>query len=39
MRADLQIDMFHEDVQGWMEESPIGNLLIKVKAGESDGGK
>ena len=37
--SDLQIDMFHESVRGWMEDAPIGNILIKVLSGESDGGK
>lgn len=37
--ADREIDMFHEDVRGWMEDAAVGNILLKVKAGESDGGK
>lgn len=37
--TDLQTDMFHDDVRGWMEESGVGNILVKVLSGDSDGGQ
>jgi hypothetical protein len=37
--ADVQTDMFHDDVRGWMEESGVGNILVKVLSGDSDGGQ